>query len=612
MNIKLKELGWSNMFSYGENNVLDLTKNTITQVVADNGTGKTALVLIIQEILFSKNMKDIKKGDIVNRYSGSDKWSAYLLLDIDGDEYKVVVARKGATSKVSLSKNGKDMSEHKIPDTYKKIVSYLGGTFEVMTQLMYQSSNSQLEFLRATDTNRKKFLVSLFNLSSYLTHGETLKNAITKYERELSTLEGEQKAVTDFLAQNSNITEKKKLIEVPVVSDQLRNEIRDLEVRIASYTDLCKKIDKNNLINDERLKLQFKVDLQKPDTERIKQLSSLINELEPKIKYHEADVKKLQVKIKSLDTATHCPTCKQPIDNSHSIQMAAQLEAEIKTCKDFIAENSPVVIKYSEEFVKLSNEQNAFNVNAQRMERFEQLSQAWDESLPNVYPNNTEDKSVLQAKKSELENQIKSQADATKYNNDVNIFNGKVEIIVNQKREFLARQELISSDIINLQSKLDRLATLRKTFSPAGVVAYKLENIIKEFENEINKYLVELSDGQFQINFRLEGEKLNIIVFSNGVESPIENASEGEFSRIQTATLLAIRKLLSGMDGIQINFLFLDEVMGVLDKSGKERLIEILQQEEGTNTFLVAHDFSHPLVPQLKITKENNIARIVA
>ena len=257
-------------------------------------------------------------------------------------------------------------------------------------------------------------------------------------------------------------------------------------------------------------------------------------------------------------------------------------------------------------------DQNAkFLANLRKIERFEQLSSLINKDLRTDYPNNATTKADLAKKKSELEIQIREQSEAIKYNNDVDIINAKVDMIVNQKREFLARQELVSSDIINTQLKLDRLTTLRKAFSPTGIVAFKLENIIKEFESEINEYLVELSDGQFQISFRLEGEKLNIIVFSNGIESPIENASEGEFSRIQTATLLAIRKLLSKRDGIQINFLFLDEVMGVLDRTGKERLVEILSEEENTNTFIVSHDYSHPLVPKLKMVKENNIARIV-
>ena len=108
-------------------------------------------------------MKGIKKGDIVNRYSGSDKWTGTLYFDVNDKEYKITVTRKGDTSKVSLFENGRDASEHKIPDTYKKILGILGNNIEVLNQLMYQSSNSQLEFLKATDTSRKKVSCQLIS-----------------------------------------------------------------------------------------------------------------------------------------------------------------------------------------------------------------------------------------------------------------------------------------------------------------------------------------------------------------------------------------------------------------------------------------------------------------
>ena len=55
------------MFSYGADNNLDINKNKITQLTAPNGSGKSTIALIIQELLFSKNIKNIKKGDIANR-----------------------------------------------------------------------------------------------------------------------------------------------------------------------------------------------------------------------------------------------------------------------------------------------------------------------------------------------------------------------------------------------------------------------------------------------------------------------------------------------------------------------------------------------------------------
>ena len=67
---------------------------------------------------------------------------------------------------------------------------------------------------------------------------------------------------------------------------------------------------------------------------------------------------------------------------------------------------------------------------------------------------------------------------------------------------------------------------------------------------------------------------------------------------------------LAAISSAKINILFLDEIMGVLDDEGKEVLIDILGNETELNTFLVSHEFTHPLIPQINIIKENKISRI--
>ena len=57
-----------------------------------------------------------------------------------------------------------------------------------------------------------------------------------------------------------------------------------------------------------------------------------------------------------------------------------------------------------------------------------------------------------------------------------------------------------------------------------------------------------------------------------------------------------------------MNLLFLDEITGVLDDAGKEKLIDILQEEDNMNVFLISHDFTHPLIEKVSIIKENNIS----
>ena len=53
--IILKKLKWDNCFSYGKQNSLDLNNSTLTQLVGTNGTGKSSLPLIIEEVLYNKN-----------------------------------------------------------------------------------------------------------------------------------------------------------------------------------------------------------------------------------------------------------------------------------------------------------------------------------------------------------------------------------------------------------------------------------------------------------------------------------------------------------------------------------------------------------------------------
>ena len=70
------------MFSYGESNSLELDKNPISQLLATNGSGKSSLAIIIQELLYNKNIKGLKKSDILNRYSKAKTWEGKLDFEV--------------------------------------------------------------------------------------------------------------------------------------------------------------------------------------------------------------------------------------------------------------------------------------------------------------------------------------------------------------------------------------------------------------------------------------------------------------------------------------------------------------------------------------------------
>ena len=609
--ITLNKLSINNMFSYGQNNELNLSSNKITQLTAPNGSGKSSIALILQELLYSKNIKSIKKADILNRYAKKDTWSGTVEFTSNDKTFVVEVKRTKNQSKVRFYEQSDseiiDLTEHKIPDTYKKIQEHIGLNFEVFSQLTYQSSTDLLEFLKATDTNRKKFLINLFNLEKYPNIGEVIKLKLSESEKLLYKLDGELKSVKDFLESNL-IAKKRELIDVPLVDEDKRTQLSKSNNKADEYESLCKRIDKNNLYLKDREALTFDISLSEP-----RQQPDLYTQIEKsKTQLTEYTVHKKNVtnSLEHLDLSDVCYACGQAIDNSQTVTLKDDLEEDLFKTNSQINDVKERLKVKKDEIEAHETKIKKWELNQKTIEKFEQLSQFIDTSIPQEYPDYDKLKAAIEALENELKIQEQNREDAIEHNEKIKAHNTKVDALIEQKRYFLARQELLNNDILKLKSKIKNLNILRKAFSTTGIVAYKLENLTKELETVINDYLSDLSDGQFQVIFRLTGEKLNIIVINNGQESPIETVSGGEFSRIQTAILLAIRNVLSKIGGNYINLLFLDEITGVLDEAGKEKLIELLQEEENLNIFLISHDFTHPLIDKISITKDNNISSI--
>jgi DNA repair exonuclease SbcCD ATPase subunit len=607
MSVVLKRLEFSNMFSYGENNSVTLNEHRITQLSAANGVGKTSVSLILQELLYNKNVKKLNKSDILNKYADSKQWNGTVYFSVGNDDYELTVTRKNNSSTVTLLENGIDISEHKILDTYKKIHSIIGRDFEVFSQLTYQSSTNLLEFLKATDSNRKKFLISLFNLEKYLTIGEEIKATLTATDKNLTAKNGELKTVKSFLEKNT-LPEKENEVEVPVVDETLKERIRTLEQEIAEQLNTSKSIDKNNNYIKERDSLVFDMAMKKPEPDV--ELEDKFEEAKKAVNIARSKTIDIDKQLKSLDTSDTCYACKQPIDNSKSKSLADALKLEKEQHSNTLEKNKSIVEQSQLERAKQQKELDEYNENIKAQERFTQLSQLIDTNLPTEYPDYKKLSSELEQLKTEYKKQKSENEKAIQYNQSVKIRNAKIDGLVEQIIDFKARQQLLENDILKIQDKINSLIVLKKAFSTGGIVAYKLENVAKQLEDSINYYLAVLSDGQFQVIFRLTGEKLNIVVINNGVEVSIDSLSGGEFSRVQTSVLLAVRNTLSKIGGNSINLLFLDEITGVLDEPGKERLFELLQEEKDLNVFLISHDYSHPLIPKIEIDKTDNISSI--
>ena len=114
--IILQQLKWNNCFSYGEGNSIDLSETNLTQLVGTNGTGKSSIPIILEEVLFNKNSKGIKKADIVNRNLDTDTYSISLNFEVNGEEYRIESSRaKGLKVKLTHERKIYLLTQQLIP-----------------------------------------------------------------------------------------------------------------------------------------------------------------------------------------------------------------------------------------------------------------------------------------------------------------------------------------------------------------------------------------------------------------------------------------------------------------------------------------------------------------
>ena len=609
--ITIKKLRWSNAFSYGKDNEIDFSAAPLTQLVGRNGHGKSSIALILEEVLFNKNSKGIKKADILNRYVKDKSYSIELEFERDGTDY-LIKSTRGSTQTVKLFKDGVDVSSHTATATYKMIEEVIGIDHKAFAQIVYQSNASSLEFLTAADTARKKFLIEILNLGRYTKAQDVFKEVTTELSKDIASTQSQVNTVKAWLDkyEKTDLTPV-ELMYVGAVDAEVLTEASKLESSISGIEATNKKIAQNNTYKRLQAGLKILPIPEKPeqDTKTIeakgRQLNNETVELQKTVK----DSKAFVQKIAKLEGT--CPTCLQPIDTHKIGELVAEQENVQATAMAKYNELYAQIQLMNEEAAEFNSKMAAWQKAVKNQEDWEKYHQLIDSDLPEELLVEKD----LQDKLNDLKQSIaktKTQiAAAEKHNANAIAHNTKIELISKQLVEMSQELENYSCKLHQLSERMSILNVLTKTFSTTGLVAYKIECLVKDLEDITNKYLVDLSDGRFQISFKINSsDKLNVVITDNGKDIEILALSGGEKARVNVATLLAIRKLMQTLSSSRINLLILDETVEALDVDGKEKLVEVLLKEEHLNTFLVSHGFTHPLLEKVNVVKRNNISQI--
>lgn len=595
--ITLKKLQWSNCFSYGPDNEIVLDDNTVTQIIGTNGMGKSSIPLIIEEALFNKNSKGIKKADIPNRYINNG-YDICLNFTKDEDDYTITINRR-SNVKVKLEKNGEDVSSHTATNTYKTIQEIVGIDFKTFTQLVYQNTNASLAFLTATDTNRKKFLIELLQLEKYVELFEVFKSASRDITLEVAEYETYIRTIEKWLLDNNlGDTTVLPMLNEDILMEDDEKQLQHLMAEVSNISEKNKKISKNNSLKT----MLRSIDLAKAQNisvagiESYDDIQSEVGSLNQIAAGSKKDIEKLE------KLGDSCPTCEQAIDSSFKDGLLDAARA--------LGENAKGQIDHLEKRINEIKENNRLFQSKQQTERdWNDLYRSIDQSLPsNLVDEEQLNERIervqgnLDTARAKLESQRRENERRVKNNTRIELVQERAEKLTKELEEGVSKLAVVKELSSNLE-------VLKKSFSTNGLVAYKIENLVKELEELVNYYLTELSDGRFTLEFVVNNDRLNVQIGDNSATVDILALSSGELARVNTATLLAIRKLMSSISKSRINVLFLDEVINVLDDVGREKIVEVLLEED-LNTYIVSHGWTHPLLEKVEVVKIDNVSRL--
>ena len=593
--ITLQKLKWDNCFSYGSGNELQLDENIVTQIIGTNGMGKSSIPLIIEEVLYNKNSKGIKKADIPNRYINNG-YNIYLSFVKDDESYEITVNR-GSTIKVKLEKAGEDISSHTATNTYKSIQDIIGIDFKTFSQLVYQNTNASLQFLTATDANRKKFLIDLLHLEHYVELFEIFKEASKQSGLSIASITSKLLTVEKWLEDNKlGDTNIVPLLDFDINTSEDEKALASLTIELQNISEKNKKISKNN---------QYKaiistIDIAAITDSSVKQLESydtLQSEV-GSLNAVAAGAQRLLKKLEGLEDT--CPTCEQSVDNSFKQGL---MEAEVEKSSSA----STKMKELMDEIERIKANNNVYAANAKAKKDWEDLYRSIDHGLQSE----PVDKGQLDSRISSLQETLQNAKDTvsklSKENELRTKKNTRIQVIQEQTDAFIEQLNACQAELDDCVKLDNNLEVLKKAFSTNGLLAYKIENLVKELEELTNEYLGELSDGRFTLEFVVSNDKLNVQITDNGNIVDILALSSGELARVNTATLIAIRKLMSSISKSRINVLFLDEVINVLDDAGREKMVEVLLGED-LNTYIVSHGWTHPLLEKIEVVKNGNVS----
>lgn len=395
-----KKLEYSNMFSYGEGNIVEFDNaKGIVGIFASNASGKSSLFDILSFCIFDKTSRSSSAKNILNNQK--DSFYCKFEFEIDGIPY--FIERIGKSNKqqtaVKVDVNFwrevdgviEPLNGEQRRDTNKIIEKYLGKFDDfILTTLSLQGNNAL--FIDKSQSERKEILSQLLgvdifdklyqiafddnketstlikkfknddfpsklvdietNLKIYDSKLEVLKDELTSYRTELENLNNEASDIKSKMLDTGSFDYSIESLEkdevkyegiigdIELGSEELKNRYTKLLELQKSLNDLLSQYNKKE-IDNSITELNSK-------TDKLKDVKNTIDKL---------GIKKTSLydKLQHLESHKYNPNCDICVENSKSIiQSKEDVEKDLEILNEKIRESTELKIQLEDDINNLT------------------------------------------------------------------------------------------------------------------------------------------------------------------------------------------------------------------------------------------------------------------
>lgn len=191
------------------------------------------------------------------------------------------------------------------------------------------------------------------------------------------------------------------------------------------------------------------------------------------------------------------------------------------------------------------------------------------------------------------ENLNKLRGEINSKQSEVGALNEKIERVRNLEKDLKVNKK----NQLKTAKEKHIVDVLVKAFGKNGIQTMIIEAAVPEIEEETNRLLSNMTDGNMSVQLKMQKEKktdgdmidtLDILIEDDQGIRNYEMFSGGEAYRINFAIRIALSKLLANRTGAKLQFLVIDEGFGTQDMMGRENLIQAINS--------ISNDFKKILV----------------